>query len=81
MMRLERNWHWKLTKSWPSYPGRKQLELLAHDGTQGSFEYGDANKQFPVPTITKELGGQMLTVHIGIQRCKDFIRLRFGGRA
>jgi hypothetical protein len=55
------------------------------DETGRFLQYGDANKQFPVPIITKKLGikaitmshGQMLTVHIGIQRCKDFIRLRY----
>ena len=51
----------------------------------GLLYYADANKQLPVPIITNELGikavnmahGQMLTVHVGIQRCNEFIRLRY----
>ena len=73
----------KLTKSaGKKVSGQASSCYLDEDGL---VYYADANKQLPVPVITKELGikavtmahGQMLTVHIGIQRCNEFIRLRY----
>ena len=66
----------------------KRLAGIAHstfEDVDGLLYYADANRQFPVPIIDAELGqkaismahGMMLTAHIGIQRCKDFIRLRY----
>ena len=51
----------------------------------GILRFADANRQVPVPIITKELGqkailmshGAMSTVHIGNTRAQAFIRLRF----
>ena len=66
----------------------KQLAGIAqstYEDADGLLYYADSNRQFPVPIINAALGekaitmahGMMLTAHIGIHRCRDFIRLRY----